>query len=108
MTPYLLSDSALDLDRSDLEAARLEPRLIGFVSPARKFTANLNSSHISAHTDSCATERVGIWLRIKKKNYFFSGKILCLTRDFFFCNESNVIARCDEGLLKFEAYLFVL
>ncbi len=103
----MLSDSALDLERRDLEAARLEPRLIGFVSPARKFTANLNSSHISAHTDSCATERVGLGLRVRKKIYFFR-KILCSMRDFFSACESNVIARYDEGLLKFEAYLFVL
>jgi hypothetical protein len=104
MTPYLLSDSALDLESSDLEAARLEPRLIGFVSPARKFTANLNSSHISAHTDSCATEG---WFRVKvKKKIYFFRKILCSMRDIFAC-ESNVIARCHEGLLEFEADLLV-
>merc|ERR1711874_642457 len=53
MTPYLLRDSALDLESRERDPTLLwEPVLIGLVSPARQFTANLNSSHISCRRDS--------------------------------------------------------
>ena len=54
MVPYLWRESALDLDRIDLDPILLAeaPGLIGLVSPARQSTANFKSCHISWSSDS--------------------------------------------------------